>query len=227
MPGTPLEDGLLQNAGVGGALVHLLEFGPDAGKFGALGVNLGAELTNLFVLLRTVGVSVEVARAQVRALLFQIVDLRLKSLHVAVEFGGVLLTAGTLFGRDESATTGSGLRGADGGSFGGLRIGLSGIGARELRGRRRGFLGGSGALLEIVERIHARGQVHRRLVGLVLEGAAPEAGTKLLGGADAKEVGEVASGAEIEINGTKHNLALAYVRQEFLTGLKNLSLIHI
>jgi len=74
---------------------------------------------------------------------------------------------------------------------------------------------------EIVERIHARGQVHRRLVGLVLEGAAPEAGTKLLGGADAKEVGEVASGAEIEINGTKHNLALAYVRQEFLTGLKN------
>ena len=78
---------------------------------------------------------------------------------------------------------------------------------------------------EIVERINARGQVHRRLVGLVLEGAAPVAGTKLLGAgpdgaAEAKEVGEIASGAEIEINGVKHNLALAYVRQEFLTGLK-------
>ncbi len=71
---------------------------------------------------------------------------------------------------------------------------------------------------EIVERIHARGQVHRRLMGLVLNGTAPEAGTKLMigTGAEAKEAGELACGAEIEINGVKHNLALAYVRQEFV-----------
>ena len=71
---------------------------------------------------------------------------------------------------------------------------------------------------EIVERIHSRGQVHRRLMGLVLDGPAPEVGTKLMSGtgAEAKEVGEVALGAEIEVNGVKHNLALAYVRQEFV-----------
>jgi len=65
---------------------------------------------------------------------------------------------------------------------------------------------------EIVERIRARGAVHRALIGFIVEGAAPAAGTKIL--VDGKEVGEVTSIAAEPLKGKR--LALGYVRREFL-----------
>lgn len=67
---------------------------------------------------------------------------------------------------------------------------------------------------EIVERIHSRGQVHRQLSGLLLDGTPPVAGSKVLSGD--KEAGEIASSANILVNGTQHTVALAYLRRELL-----------
>jgi len=65
---------------------------------------------------------------------------------------------------------------------------------------------------EIVERIHARGQVHRRLTGLIVEGAAPARGSKVLAGE--KEIGEITSSAEMVIDGVARTVALGNLRRE-------------
>jgi folate-binding protein YgfZ len=67
---------------------------------------------------------------------------------------------------------------------------------------------------EIVERVRSRGQVHRRLTGLVLEGALPEHGAKMMAGD--KEVGEVTSSAELVVDGVRRKLAIGYVRRNLL-----------
>jgi aminomethyltransferase len=66
---------------------------------------------------------------------------------------------------------------------------------------------------EIVERIHSRGQVHRKLSGLIVEGeAVPARGSKVM--LNDAEVGEVTSSAEVEIDGLRRVIALAYVRRD-------------
>ena len=65
---------------------------------------------------------------------------------------------------------------------------------------------------EIVERIRARGAVHKTFVGFVVEGAAPTPGTKIV--SEGKEVGEITSVAAALLKGKR--LALGYVRREFL-----------
>ena len=64
---------------------------------------------------------------------------------------------------------------------------------------------------EIVERIRARGAVHRTLVGFEVEGPAPAAGTKIQ--SEGKEVGEITSIAAEPLKGKQ--LALGYLRREF------------
>jgi aminomethyltransferase len=64
---------------------------------------------------------------------------------------------------------------------------------------------------EIVERIHSRGQVHRRFTGFVIEGDPPAPGTKLRAGD--KDVGEITSVVALPVNGGR-TLALGYVRRE-------------
>ena len=65
---------------------------------------------------------------------------------------------------------------------------------------------------EIVERIHARGQLHRRFTGLVVEGAAPARGSRVTAGD--REVGEITSSAEMVVDGVARTLALGYVRHD-------------
>ena len=66
---------------------------------------------------------------------------------------------------------------------------------------------------EIVERIHARGeQVHRRFTGLIVEGAAPARGSKVMAGE--KEVGEITSSAEMVVDGVARTVALGYIRRK-------------
>ena len=72
---------------------------------------------------------------------------------------------------------------------------------------------------EIVERIRARGAVHRVLVGFELEGAAPVAGTKIV--SEGKEVGEMTSIIAEPLKGKW--LGLGYLRREFLATDKTLS----
>jgi aminomethyltransferase len=68
---------------------------------------------------------------------------------------------------------------------------------------------------EIVERIHSRGQVNRQLSALLLEGPAPERGSKVMAGES--EVGEVTSSAELPqdgpLRGPSRVVALAYLRR--------------
>jgi aminomethyltransferase len=65
---------------------------------------------------------------------------------------------------------------------------------------------------EIVERIHSRGQVHRQLAGVIIEGKLPPPGSKVIAGE--KEIGEITSGAEMVVDGVDRCLALGYVRRE-------------
>jgi len=65
---------------------------------------------------------------------------------------------------------------------------------------------------EIVERIHSRGQVHRRLSGLIFKGELAAPGSKVLAGE--KEIGEMTSAAEIVVDGVRRRVALGYVRRE-------------
>jgi aminomethyltransferase len=74
---------------------------------------------------------------------------------------------------------------------------------------------------EIVERIHSRGNVHRRFSGLVIEGSAPERGSKILAGE--KEIGEVTSSAEIVVDGISRSIALAYLRREAVLKAESVS----
>ncbi len=65
---------------------------------------------------------------------------------------------------------------------------------------------------EVVERIHARGLVHRRFSGFLVEGAPPQPGTKIMAGG--KEVGYITSALAVPLNGSSKTLALGYVRRE-------------
>ena len=65
---------------------------------------------------------------------------------------------------------------------------------------------------EIVERIRARGSVHRRFVGFEVEGAAPPAGTKIQ--YQGKDVGEVSSVTAAALK--QKRLALGFMRREVL-----------
>ena len=66
---------------------------------------------------------------------------------------------------------------------------------------------------EIVERIRSRGAVHRTFTGFVAEGGEPVApGTKIVAGE--KEVGEITSGAVLQVSGGKKTVALGYIRRE-------------
>jgi len=64
---------------------------------------------------------------------------------------------------------------------------------------------------EIVERIHARGAVHRELKGFEVTHGLPAAGAKISAGG--KEVGQVTSVAQLP-NGSRRTLALGYIRRE-------------
>lgn len=65
---------------------------------------------------------------------------------------------------------------------------------------------------EIVERIRARGNVHRTFAGFTIGGPAPERGSKIM--ANGKEVGEVTSAAIVPIAGSRHTVALGFIRRE-------------
>jgi len=63
---------------------------------------------------------------------------------------------------------------------------------------------------EIVERIHARGAVHRSLAGFEFAEGTPPAGAKVVAGG--KDVGQVTSVAQLP-NGKRRTLALGYIRR--------------
>ncbi len=65
---------------------------------------------------------------------------------------------------------------------------------------------------EIVERIRARGNVHRAFVGFEVTGDAPQPGTKVMAGD--KEAGEITSAARVPFPGGERTLALGYLRRE-------------
>jgi folate-binding protein YgfZ len=65
---------------------------------------------------------------------------------------------------------------------------------------------------EIVERIRARGAVHRTLAGFLVEGGRPEPGTKVRFGD--KEVGEVTSALPVPSREGERVLALGIIRRE-------------
>jgi folate-binding protein YgfZ len=65
---------------------------------------------------------------------------------------------------------------------------------------------------EIVERIRARGAVHRKFTGFLVDGDLPPAGAKIQ--ADGKDVGEVTSVACLPLAGGERRVALGYLRKE-------------
>ena len=65
---------------------------------------------------------------------------------------------------------------------------------------------------EIVERIRSRGNVHRHLRQLELDGPLPKSGTELL--LEAASAGQITSAAELRLGGTVRRFALAMVRGE-------------
>ncbi len=65
---------------------------------------------------------------------------------------------------------------------------------------------------EIVERIRSRGTVHRLFTAFAVEGALPAPGTKIE--ADAKEVGEITSSANLPLAAGDRAIALGYLRRE-------------
>src|SRR3984885_14766956 len=66
---------------------------------------------------------------------------------------------------------------------------------------------------EIVERIHSRGNVHRKFTSFVVEGAAAiVAGAKII--SNEKEVGEVTSVATLPTPSGERTVALGYIRRE-------------
>jgi aminomethyltransferase len=65
---------------------------------------------------------------------------------------------------------------------------------------------------EIVERIHARGLVHRTFSGFVVDGGPPEPGTKIV--SEGKDVGYITSALLVPLNGSSKTLALGYIRRE-------------
>jgi folate-binding protein YgfZ len=69
---------------------------------------------------------------------------------------------------------------------------------------------------EIVERIRARGAVHRQFTAFAVEGTLPEPGAKILAGEnqEEKEVGEITSSAILPLPGGDRPVALGYLRRE-------------
>jgi folate-binding protein YgfZ len=65
---------------------------------------------------------------------------------------------------------------------------------------------------EIVERIRARGNVHRTFIGFEVQGAPPQPGTKVR--ANDKDVGEITSAARVPFPSGERTLALGYLRRE-------------
>ena len=65
---------------------------------------------------------------------------------------------------------------------------------------------------EIVERIRARGNVHRTLIGFEVPGEPPQPGEKVR--ADDKDVGEITSAARVPFPSGERTLALGYLRRE-------------
>jgi folate-binding protein YgfZ len=65
---------------------------------------------------------------------------------------------------------------------------------------------------EIVERIHARALLHRKLTGLEIEGPPPKPGAKIQ--QDGKDVGEITSAVAVPGNNGERTLALGYLRLE-------------
>lgn len=65
---------------------------------------------------------------------------------------------------------------------------------------------------EIVERIRARGAVHRQFTSFSVEGPLPELGTKIQ--SDGKEMGEVTTSAVLPLPAGNRSVALGYVRRD-------------
>jgi folate-binding protein YgfZ len=65
---------------------------------------------------------------------------------------------------------------------------------------------------EIVERIRARGNVHRTLIGFEVQGDPPPAGTPVR--ANEKDMGEITSAARVPFPDGERTLALGYLRRE-------------
>jgi folate-binding protein YgfZ len=76
---------------------------------------------------------------------------------------------------------------------------------------------------EIVERIRSRGNVHRHLRQLELDGPLPKTGAELI--LDGSATGAITSAAEFSLNGTTRRFALAMVRSE--AEVKNLPLSYV
>jgi folate-binding protein YgfZ len=76
---------------------------------------------------------------------------------------------------------------------------------------------------EIVERIHSRGNVHRHLRQLELDGPTAKIGSELF--LDGSPVGAITSSAELSLDGSVRRLALGMVRSE--AELKNPHLTYV
>jgi folate-binding protein YgfZ len=68
---------------------------------------------------------------------------------------------------------------------------------------------------EIVERIRARGNVHRSFVGFEVEGEPPQPGTKVR--VNDKDMGEITSAARVPVPGGERTIAVGYLRREVAT----------
>jgi aminomethyltransferase len=68
---------------------------------------------------------------------------------------------------------------------------------------------------EIVERIRARGNVHRTFIGFEVQGDPPQPGTKIR--ANDTDMGEVTSAVRVPAAGGERTLALGYLRREVAT----------
>ena len=69
---------------------------------------------------------------------------------------------------------------------------------------------------EIVERIRSRGNVHRHLRSLELDGPVPEPGAKLM--LEGAEAGHITSAAELPLDGGSRRLAIGMIRAEAEAG---------
>jgi len=65
---------------------------------------------------------------------------------------------------------------------------------------------------EIVERIRARGNVHRTFTGFEVQGNAPQPGTKVR--VNDKDIGEITSAARVPFPSGERTIALGYLRRE-------------
>lgn len=74
---------------------------------------------------------------------------------------------------------------------------------------------------EIVERVRARGSVHRTFIGIKFVGLESVSGTKIQ--SDGKDVGEITSVARIAADDGARIIGLGYLRKEFLSPEKELT----